>query len=110
MIKIFFVFLILIFSLLISYLKYYNNVNKIILIYCRIKNFGDSINYKLLKDLTNKEIIQFNYCNKNFYNIFEYPNFSFIGSILDKWFINNNSFYNSSSSPLLIYGTGSCQK
>ena len=76
------------------------------MIYCRIKNFGDSINYKLLKDLTNKEIIQFNYCNKNFYNIFEYPNFSFIGSILDKWFINNNSFYNSSSSPLLIYGTG----
>ena len=112
--KIFFIFLILFFSFLISYLNYYinhkNNFKKIFLIYCIIDNFGDSINYNLLKDLTNKEIIKFNYCNKNFYNSFNYPNFSFIGSILDKWFINNNSFYNYSSNPLVIYGTGLCLK
>jgi len=108
--KFFFIFFILFFSFLISYLNYFinhiNNLKKIFLIYCIIDNFGDSINYNLLKDLTNKEIIKFNYCNKNFYNSFNFPNFSFIGSILDKWFINNNSFYNYSSAPLVIYGTG----
>ena len=104
--RIFFVFLILCFSFLIYYLKYYKNNNKIILIYCIIKNIGDSINYKLLKDLTNKDVIKYNYCDKNFYKTFEYPEFSFIGSILDNWFINNNNTYNYSSSPLLIYGTG----
>jgi len=108
--KIFFAFLILFFSFLISYLNYYinhiNNKDKIFLIYCIIDNFGDSINYNLLKDLTNKEIIKINYCNKKFYKIFDYPNFSFIGSILDKWFINNNSLYNYSSIPIIIYGTG----
>ena len=104
--RIFFVFLILCFSFLIYYLKYYKNNNKIILIYCIIKNIGDSINYKLLKDLTKKDVIKYNYCDKNFYKTFEYPEFSFIGSILDNWFINNNNFYNYSSSPLLIYGTG----
>ena len=108
--KIFLAFLILFFSFLISYLNYYinqiNNTDKIFLIYCIIDNFGDSINYNLLKDLTNKDIIKINYCNKNFYNTFDYPNFSFIGSILDRWFINNNSLYNYSSIPIIMYGTG----
>ena len=107
--KIILIVFIFLFSLLIPYLKYNNNIinlKKIILVYCMIDNLGDIINYELLKDLTNKEIIQFNYCNKNFYKKINYPNFSFIGSILDKWFTNKYNLYNYSASPLIIYGTG----
>ena len=103
-----FILLIIFLSILISYLKNKNNngSQKINLSYCMIKNFGDSINYALLKDLTNKEIIKFNYCNKNFYKKFSYPTFSFIGSILDKWFINKNNSFNETFPTLIIYGIG----
>ena len=51
------------------------------------------------------KFLNFDYCDKNFYKQFRYPTFSFIGSILDKWFINNNNLFNKTSTPLIIYGT-----
>ena len=107
--KIFFSFFIIFISIFITNLNYNKNIihlNKISLIYCQIQNFGDSINFKLLKDMTGKEIIKYNYCNKNFNKIFNYPNFSFIGSIFDKWFINSNNLNIQNSKPIIIYGTG----
>jgi len=108
-IKIFFFFFIIFISIFFKYLNYNKNIihlNKIHLIYCQIQNFGDSINFKLLNDITGKEIIKYNYCNNNFNNIFNFPNFSFIGSIFDKWFINKNNLNNRISTPIIIYGTG----